>query len=125
MLEALALFLAAFLFGLLVFGLVKFGTFLTATQQKQEKKAELKMKLMEERAKLELEAERRKAEAVMEAETPRPERPVQIVVDAGAKDANRLIMAQIKCMQCGATIEPGAKVCAHCGAKIPDVIVNN
>lgn len=29
-------------------------------------------------------------------------------------------MAQVKCAQCGSSIQPGAKVCAFCGTKVPD-----
>lgn len=32
----------------------------------------------------------------------------------------RLRMAQVKCIQCGASIEPGMKFCSHCGTQIPD-----
>lgn len=31
-----------------------------------------------------------------------------------------LRMAQVKCVQCGASIEPGMKFCSHCGTQIPD-----
>lgn len=32
-----------------------------------------------------------------------------------------LIMAQVKCIQCGGSIEPGSKFCRFCGTAVPDI----
>nr|MBQ4457266.1 zinc ribbon domain-containing protein [Clostridia bacterium] len=41
---------------------------------------------------------------------------------SGSTDAGieRLNMAQVKCLQCGGSIDPGSKFCKFCGTQVPD-----
>lgn len=43
---------------------------------------------------------------------------VHIHADGGVNE--KLRMAQVKCVQCGASIEPGTKFCKFCGTQVPD-----
>ena len=40
---------------------------------------------------------------------------------AGSSVSKGLLMTQIKCVQCGGSIEPGSKFCRFCGTAVPDL----
>lgn len=79
--------------------------FLVISSKKEDKrKAALKQARLDEIKK--------EADSALQGST------VNVNVSGGVNETLR--MAQVKCVQCGASIEPGMKFCSHCGTQVPD-----
>lgn len=62
----------------------------------------------------------RRLDEIKEASTQAMQGPAVNLNVSGSGVNEALRMAQVKCVQCGASIEPGMKFCSHCGTQVPD-----